>query len=79
MHIELTDNARRVLEKRILARDLQGRLIETPEEMFHRVARNIAAADFKHGTPAGSAAIEGAFLEVMTRLEELEIAPLRTN
>src|SRR5213593_3971496 len=79
MHIELTDNARRVLEKRILARDLQGRLIETPEEMFHRVAHNIAAADFKHGTPTGSAAIEGAFLEVMTRLEFLPNSPTLMN
>src|SRR5438128_1482950 len=61
MHIELTDNARRVLEKRILARDLQGRLIETPEEMFHRVAHNIAAADSKHGTPTGSAPIAREF------------------
>ena len=35
---EITDNARRVLEARYLCRDKQGQIVETPEDMFRRVA-----------------------------------------
>ena len=42
---KLTENALKVLEKRYLKKDKQGNLIETPEDMFRRVARTIAAAD----------------------------------
>ncbi|HEV8574537.1 MAG TPA: ribonucleotide reductase N-terminal alpha domain-containing protein, partial [Dehalococcoidia bacterium] len=38
----LSDNARLVLERRYLARDDSGRSLETPEELFARVAHNIA-------------------------------------
>src|SRR4030042_5730492 len=41
----LTQNSLKVLEKRYLKKDDQGKIIETPEEMFHRVARNIASAE----------------------------------
>ena len=43
--INLSDNALRVLERRYLKKDKQGQVIETPEEMFRRVARAIAAAE----------------------------------
>ncbi|MEE8345766.1 MAG: ribonucleotide reductase N-terminal alpha domain-containing protein, partial [Dehalococcoidia bacterium] len=41
----LADNARVVLERRYLAKDSEGRPVETPEEMFRRVAHNIAQAE----------------------------------
>ncbi|MBE3578224.1 MAG: vitamin B12-dependent ribonucleotide reductase [Limnochordales bacterium] len=41
----LSNNARLVLEKRYLRKDLDGRVVETPDEMFHRVARNLALID----------------------------------
>ncbi|MCA9427924.1 MAG: hypothetical protein KC994_22785, partial [Candidatus Omnitrophica bacterium] len=37
-NLHLTDNARRVLERRYLKRDDRGNLLEKPEDMFHRVA-----------------------------------------
>ena len=43
--IPLSDNARVVLERRYLAKDAEGRPTETPEELFRRVARNIAQAE----------------------------------
>jgi ribonucleoside-diphosphate reductase alpha chain len=43
--IPLSDNARIVLERRYLAKDAEGRPAETPEEMFRRVAHNIAQAE----------------------------------
>src|SRR3989338_7760946 len=41
----LSANSRKVLEKRYLRKDSEGRVIETPEELCRRVAHNIASAD----------------------------------
>jgi len=67
------------LRKRILARDANGRVSETPEEMFQRVAGNIASADLQYGTPEDAAASEQAFLDVMTGLEFLPNSPTLMN
>jgi len=40
--IQLSDNARRVLERRYLKKDSDGNVTETPEELFRRVARHAA-------------------------------------
>lgn len=77
--IGLTKNALLVLQKRILARDATGKVIETPEEMFRRVARSIASADSDYGSGTEAAESEQAFLEVMTRLEFLPNSPTLMN
>jgi ribonucleoside-diphosphate reductase alpha chain len=79
MKQELTENALRVLEKRILARDHHGRVAETPDDMFRRVARSVSEADLQHGTPADAAAAEEAFFEMMTSLEFLPNSPTLMN
>jgi len=79
MELDLTENALLVLRKRILARDAGGRVIETPEEMFRRVAHSIAAADLSYRPPESTAASEAAFFEVMTRLEFLPNSPTLMN
>jgi len=79
MSLDLTENALRVLQKRILARDAEGRVSETPEEMFRRVARSIASADLAYGTAQDAAISEQAFFEVMTRLEFLPNSPTLMN
>lgn len=43
--LRLSQNALTVLKKRYLAKDENGKPIETPEQMFHRVARNLALMD----------------------------------
>lgn len=43
--MELSKNAITVLKARYLLKDEQGRVIESPREMFGRIARAIAAAD----------------------------------
>ncbi|MEK6604675.1 MAG: ribonucleotide reductase N-terminal alpha domain-containing protein, partial [Nitrospirota bacterium] len=43
--MSISPNALRVLQKRYLAKDENGKVIETPEGMFRRVAVNMAQAD----------------------------------
>ena len=42
---ELTPNAITVLERRYLAKDKDGKVTETPDDMFRRVAANLTEAD----------------------------------
>jgi len=79
MKPELTKNALRVLEKRILARDKHGHLIETPEEMFRRVARCVAQADSHYSTADDAVASEEKFFEIMSNLEFLPNSPTLMN
>lgn len=44
----LSKNALVILEQRYLKKDAKGRIIESPEDLFRRVARNIALADAKY-------------------------------
>ena len=41
---ELTKNAITVLERRYLKRDKEGKVLETPSQMFRRVAETIAGS-----------------------------------
>ncbi len=47
--INLSENAKKVLEKRYLKRDIKGNVMETPKELFERVAFTIADADKTFG------------------------------
>lgn len=47
--ISLSENALKVLEKRYLKRDKEGVCIETPVDMFKRVASSIASAELQYG------------------------------
>jgi ribonucleoside-diphosphate reductase alpha chain len=75
----LTKNAITVLEKRYLQRDLQGKVIETPEEMFLRVARNVAQADRRYHPQIDLASIEEEFYAVMASLDFLPNSPTLMN
>ncbi|HKK28575.1 MAG TPA: vitamin B12-dependent ribonucleotide reductase [Gemmatimonadota bacterium] len=46
---ELTDNARTVLARRYLKKDVEGDPVEAPRDMFWRVARVIASEDARYG------------------------------
>ena len=47
--VELSDNAKIVLTKRYLKRDDEGNVLEGSEDLFRRVAENIAQAERKFG------------------------------
>lgn len=51
--MELNENALAVLTARYLLKDESGKVIETPDEMFYRVAKSVAAAERSHGEDAG--------------------------
>ncbi len=78
-NLHLTDNALVVIEKRYLKKDREGRVIETPEEMFHRVAKNIASADLIYNPKAIASAAEEEFYEIMTNMEFLPNSPTLMN
>jgi ribonucleoside-diphosphate reductase alpha chain len=75
----LTPNARIVLDKRYLKKDIQGQIIEKPEDMFRRVARVVAAADALYGKEDQIPKTEEEFFQVMTRLEFLPNSPTLMN
>ena len=79
--VQLSENARLVLERRYLARDDDGRPIETPEQLFGRVARNIAQAELIYSPSDTESATrwEARFLELMTALDFLPNSPTLMN
>ena len=73
--IKLSDNALRVLERRYLTKDGEGRVIETPQELFRRVARHIASAELTYNPKADVSLYEEAFYQLMENLEFLPNSP----
>lgn len=76
---ELTKNAITVLERRYLKRDKDGKVLETPAQMFRRVADTIAAADLQFNEKADTAQIAEEFYRIMTQLEFLPNSPTLMN
>lgn len=75
----LTKNAVKVLEKRYLIKDKNGRPVETPEQMFRRVASTIAAADKIYDSSADVSATEEKFYKLMSNLEFIPNSPTLMN
>lgn len=75
-----TQNARTVLERRYLAKDENGKVVETVEEMFRRVASTIAAADAAYGKSEDKIQeLENEFYEMMTDCEFMPNSPTLMN
>jgi len=71
----LTPQALAVLEKRYLLRDAQGRVIESPEEMFRRVARNVAEAERLYANRSSIEELSESFFRMMASLDFLPNSP----
>jgi ribonucleoside-diphosphate reductase alpha chain len=76
---EISSNAQVVLEHRYLIKDEKGNLLETPDEMFHRVSRNVAQANDGYDDGRSSREEEREFFEAMRRLEFLPNSPTLMN
>ena len=77
--MQLRQNGLRVLEKRYLAKDEDGNVIETPDEMIMRVAKAIAAADLHFDTNIDLNKTEKQFFEMMDNLRFLPNSPTLMN
>jgi ribonucleoside-diphosphate reductase alpha chain len=75
----LTTNALIVLSRRYLQKDELGSVIETPDEMFHRVAGNIAQADLMYHDHADLQRTEDGFYRLLSNLEFLPNSPTLMN
>ena len=77
--LKLSDNARRVLAARYLRRDAQRRIVETPEELFARVAKTVAAAEARFGRAADESRWSEEFFRLLTSFEFLPNTPALIN
>lgn len=91
--MQLTDNAIKVLEKRYLLKNDNGEIIETPEQLFRRVAKCVAGAEtvyvIEDSTEAGEQRAcweekqrehwEEKFYNAMINLEFLPNSPTLTG
>ncbi len=76
--LKLSVNAIKVLQRRYLLRDSEGRIVETPSQMFRRVARAIASVEEKRGSPA-TPGLEERFYRMLVNLEFLPNTPTLMN
>lgn len=75
--LNLTENARIVLEKRYLAKDVEGGIIETPENMLERVSKAVAEAEKKYGGDVEKRTEE--FYNLMADLKFMPNSPTLMN
>ncbi len=77
--MQLSESAAKVLEKRYLQKDESGNPIETPDGLFRRVAKAIAAADANYDEKADLKKTEQEFYELMSSLLFLPNSPTLMN
>ncbi len=75
----LSDNARTVLQRRYLRKDSDGKVIESPEDMFRRVAHHIARAEENYGDAQEADKMEALFYRMMTEFYFLPNSPTLMN
>ena len=78
--LNLSENAIKVLEKRYLKRDKEGKCTETPADMFRRVAKTIAEGDLKFGkSQADVDKLTERFYEAITNCYFMPNSPTLMN
>ncbi len=75
---EITENALKVLKKRYLIKDDDGIVVETPEELFRRVAKCIAGAE-KLTEKKAAKELEDELYGLMARMEFMPNSPTLMN
>ncbi|HEX3034294.1 MAG TPA: adenosylcobalamin-dependent ribonucleoside-diphosphate reductase [Thermodesulfobacteriota bacterium] len=77
--MELSLNALKILESRYLRRDNKRRIVETPEELFQRVAKGVAYAELLLGKPKYANYWEEEFYKMLASLDFLPNSPTLMN
>lgn len=77
--LKLTENALTVLKRRYLRKNEKGEVLESPHDMFQRVAHHLAQADASYATESEVKALETDFYAMMTDLKFLPNSPTLMN
>jgi ribonucleoside-diphosphate reductase alpha chain len=77
--LNLSENSKFVLQKRFLRRDAKNRLLESPEDLFKRVASAVARAEVLFGNPDLEDSLAEGFYEMMTAFDFLPNSPTLMN
>ena len=76
----LNENAIKVLQRRYLIKDGEGNIVETPAELFRRVAGHIAKAEYKYGLEeAEIKQVEERFYNAIANREFMPNSPTLMN
>ncbi len=76
---QLSPNAIKVLESRYLIKNNEGQIIETPQQLFTRVARHIAKAELIYGDAKLAEKWESIFYNMISELYFLPNSPTLMN
>jgi ribonucleoside-diphosphate reductase alpha chain len=77
--LKLGVNAIKVLKSRYLMKDHEGKVVETPSQMFRRVAKAVAEADLLYDKEVDVEQNEETFYQVMANHEFLPNSPTLMN
>ncbi len=78
--LDLTPSALKVLEKRYLKKDEEGSIVETPENLFRRVAKTVATVELNYAkSEAEVMHVENEFYNLMTSFRFLPNSPTLMN
>ncbi len=77
--VQIYGNSLIVLQKRYFKKNASGEIIETPEEMFWRVAKNIAQVDKIYDSDADLPKTADKFYSMMAKLEFVPNSPTMMN
>jgi len=77
--LKLTVNAAKVLQKRYLLKDDKGKVIESPKELFARVAKIIAEIDKRYNPNVDLKFLQEKFYQMMINFEFLPNSPTLMN
>ncbi len=77
--IGLDANAIKVLQRRYLLQNKKGETVETPSQLFKRVAKSIASVETQYNHTTNTGNIELQFYQMMSNLEFLPNTPTLMN
>ena len=78
--VQLSEQSKTILEHRYFLKDDDSNIIETPEELFERVAKGVASIETLYGTlPVESELSANDFYDIMTNFEFVPNSPTLMN
>jgi len=76
---KLTENAKKILKERYLKRDKEGNVVESPEEMFERVASAVAKVNEDYDDDRTAEEEEKEFFDALSNLDFIPNSPTLMN